>query len=460
MKNKYILILTVMLLAVGFAAVSTTLIINGNARVSENNEDFSVIFTKASLDGEDVYSSIVNDTKKVITFTSKDLSKVGDKSTLTYEVTNNSANYDAEVQVNCKVKENTTVKFTSIKNELENNATVIKAKETLNGTLTITLNKSSTEEVRENYVCTLTLNADERDTLGEKFSGPTEWTFDYTGGEQVFIVPTNGKYKIETWGAEGASSKTASNTVSPAGVGAYSVGIYNASEEDILYVNVGGKGSRTSATMNNFDVIISETGGYNGGGTANGGHGSGGGATHVSLSSGLLSSFNNNLKDLIIVSGGGGGASRTCGGAAGGYIANEACSDTSAGGLGGSQVAGGAGAHSNHPNFSSGTHGVYNTYGDSGIFGKGGNSGLNGGAGGGGFYGGGGGCTEAKDTGGGGGSGYIGNVLLAEKSMYCYNCRESDEEGTKTISTTCVSETPTENCAKQGNGYARITLIK
>ena len=164
--KKSAIIVAIVFMMIGFAAVSTTLIINGNARVSENNEDFSVIFTKASLDGEDVYSSIVDDTKKVITFTSKDLSKVGDSSTLTYEVTNNSANYDAEIQINCKVKDNATVKYTSIKNELENNATVIKAKETLNGTLTITLNKTSTEEVRENYVCELTFNAVERDVLG------------------------------------------------------------------------------------------------------------------------------------------------------------------------------------------------------------------------------------------------------------------------------------------------------
>ena len=59
----------------------------------------------------------------------------------------------------------------------------------------------------------------------------------------------------------------------------------------------------------------------------------------------------------------------------------------------------------------------------------------------------------------GGGSGYIRPPLLTKKSMYCYNCQESSEESTKTISTTCNSETPTENCAKKGNGYARITLI-
>ena len=34
------------------------------------------------------------------------------------------------------------------------------------------------------------------------------------------------------------------------------------------------------------------------------------------------------------------------------------------------------------------------------------------------------------------------NTLLTNKAMYCYNCQESTEESTKTISTACVSETP------------------
>ena len=52
-----------------------------------------------------------------------------------------------------------------------------------------------------------------------------------------------------------------------------------------------------------------------------------------------------------------------------------------------------------------------------------------------------------------------GNTLLTKKVMYCYNCQESSEESTKTISTTCTNATPTSACAKSGNGYARITLI-
>ena len=178
MKKKSMLIVAIILMSIGFAAISTTLIINGNAKVSENQDDFSVIFTAATLDGKDVYSSVVDDTKKTINFTTSDLKTLNQTSILAYEVTNNSANYDAEVQVNCKVKDGTTAKYTSINNELEGNVTKVLAKESVNGTLTVTLNKTATEEVREEYVCTLTFNAVERNTVGQGASEPISFSED------------------------------------------------------------------------------------------------------------------------------------------------------------------------------------------------------------------------------------------------------------------------------------------
>ena len=168
MKKKSMLIVAILLMSIGFAAISTTLIINGNAKVSENNEDFSVIFTAASIDGNDVYTTAVDDTKKIITFTTSELKTLNQTSILAYEVTNNSSNYDARVSVTCVPKTGTTAKYTSIKNKLENDATVVKAKESLNGTLTITLDKVATESVTEEYTCKLEFNAVERDTLGKE----------------------------------------------------------------------------------------------------------------------------------------------------------------------------------------------------------------------------------------------------------------------------------------------------
>ena len=178
MKRKSAIIVAILIMFIGFAAISTNLIINGSTTLSENADDFSVIFTSASLDGQDVYTNVISQDKKTITFETKELKKLNQTSVLNYEVTNNSANYDAEVTVNCKVKENTTAKYTSIKNELEGNATVVKAKESVNGILTVTLNKTATEEVREEYVCTLTFNAVERDTLGQGIPDPVSFATD------------------------------------------------------------------------------------------------------------------------------------------------------------------------------------------------------------------------------------------------------------------------------------------
>ncbi len=167
MKKKSMLIVAIILMSIGFAAISTILIINGNANVSENNEDFSVIFTSASIDGKDVYSTAVDDTKKTITFTTSELRTLNQTSILTYEVTNNSSQYDAEVNVTCVPKTGTTAKYTSIKNKLDNDATKVLAKSSVNGTLTITLNKTATEEVSEEYTCKLEFNAVEKNELGK-----------------------------------------------------------------------------------------------------------------------------------------------------------------------------------------------------------------------------------------------------------------------------------------------------
>ena len=197
MKKKSAIIIAIILMSIGFASVSTTLIINGNAKISENNEDFSVIFTAASIDGKDVYSTVVDDTKKIITFTTSELKTLNQTSILTYEVTNNSSNYDANATVTCVPKTGTTAKYTSIKNKLENDATKVLAKSSVNGTLTITLNKTATEEVSEEYTCKLEFNAVERNTLGENIPDPVSFTSDSWKTIQKAVQTGNtSKYKV------------------------------------------------------------------------------------------------------------------------------------------------------------------------------------------------------------------------------------------------------------------------
>ena len=207
MKRKSIIAVTILLLAIGFATVSTTLIINGNAKLGENTDDFSVIFTAATLDGQDVYTNVIDDTKKIITFETSDLKTLNQTSVLNYEVTNNSANYDAEVTVTCVPKTGTTAKYTSIKNELEGNATVVKAKESVNGTLTVSLDKTSTEEVSEEYMCELTFNAVERETIAE--SEPTLYDLIKSKADTTTVID----YKVnsKTSGTNGIYTTTATD---------------------------------------------------------------------------------------------------------------------------------------------------------------------------------------------------------------------------------------------------------
>ena len=311
-------------------------------------------------------------------------------------------------------------------------------------------------------------------------------TFNYTGNEQVFDVPCDGNYKLETWGAQGGSE------VGNGGYGGYAVGIINTTKNQSLYVNVGGEADPV------LTVTTDSKGGYNGGGDAyhwrnndciNGG---GGGATHIATVSGELKNLSsykdtggtNISNEILIVSGGGGGyggvpnssssTNKNIGGHAGGFSGNRGTYGSIDGwGSGGTQTAGG----------------VFTVvftdrgYGESGSFGKGGNSsktsdsnGMGGGsAGGAGWYGGAGSSAGAS---GGGGSSYIassqlGSSIETKKAMYCYGCTEDlTNDNTFTVSTNGTSSyrdttncpngyssDPISKCAKADNGYAKITYL-
>ncbi len=294
--------------------------------------------------------------------------------------------------------------------------------------------------------------------------------FDYNGttgadgSEQTYTTVCNGTYKMETWGAQGGDSLNGYL----GGYGGYSTGKIKLSKNEIVYINVGGQGVNPTSKSCNIP------GGYNGGGFSQSCEGSwsinnvraasGGGATHIALQSGLLSSLENNLAKLLIVSGGGGGSDYSHfasnnyyysnGGHGGGYVGGSSYNGISLWQIENNFVPVPGGGQS-YVDSIEGGQANYSTKAKSGTFGKGADANFSTEAGaGGGFFGGG----VGKNWSGSGGSGYIGNPLLTNKTMYCYECEESNEENTKTVSTTCSSSTPTQNCAKIGNGYVRITI--
>ncbi len=312
------------------------------------------------------------------------------------------------------------------------------------------------------------------------YSGQTVFDFDYTGGEQTFIAPVSGTYKLETWGAQGGNTNTDFGGITTSrigGSGGYSVGYFNLHTSKQLFLNIGQGGKSTPVDSSGSSAKCFSNSTFNGGGSAYiyncvDSAGSGGGATHIATKSGQLHTLEKYKEQILIVSGGGGGSYAypefaANGGSGGGFKGELPSGITSDGicGRGRSLTLGNKASQK----FGGSTSGCYVNNSINAMFGLGESTVISkyeggqndgsdafGSGGGGGFYGGGAGRTA---YGAGGGSGYIGNPLLKDKVMYCYNCEESNEESTKTISTTCSEETPTTNCAKKGNGYARITLV-
>lgn len=166
--------------------------------------------------------------------------------------------------------------------------------------------------------------------------------FDYTGGEQTFTADISGYYKLEVWGAQGGTGMADAVSKNIGGYGGYSTGEIYLNKGETIYINVGGKGEDAKNQQ------YGGTGGYNGGGnggtdanySSSGGNepgGAGGGATHISKTTGLLSTYTTGtLSNLIIVAGGGGGglyggaggtADAKSGAGGSGYIANTLLSE-------------------------------------------------------------------------------------------------------------------------------------
>ncbi len=165
-KRKSILFMLIVILAIGFAAVSTTLLVNGNFLVGENKDDFDIIFTNASLDGINKKKFISND-KKHIEFISNELKSIDDKVTLTYEVTNTSRNYDADVQVTCTANTNEYITFSYTPSQME-----VAAGEAKSGSLTASMIKVVDEDKEVPITCTLSGTAKVRESLGEEYIAP------------------------------------------------------------------------------------------------------------------------------------------------------------------------------------------------------------------------------------------------------------------------------------------------
>jgi len=157
MKRKNILIFAILLMAIGFAAVSTTLFLNGNTNVASNTQDFDVYFSKAYENGVE-NNTLIQD-KTHITFAAN-LKEIDEVYELKYEVTNASKNYDVSVSIHVPNGN----EYLRVTNDFDTSNLL--ARTSREGILTLKVIKGVTEEIQFPIEITITVNAVERTSLG------------------------------------------------------------------------------------------------------------------------------------------------------------------------------------------------------------------------------------------------------------------------------------------------------
>ena len=158
--KKRLVVLIVLIMSVGFAAIATNLFLNGQTAIAPNQDDFDVYYSDAYVNGKEDLSVITSD--RVIEFTTT-FESVGEEYILDYEVTNGSKNYDAELVMECT----SSSEYLTVTNEFDDE-TILEARNYRIGKLTIEQTKSYIgEDLNVTISCTINANALERDTLNE-----------------------------------------------------------------------------------------------------------------------------------------------------------------------------------------------------------------------------------------------------------------------------------------------------
>ena len=171
MKKKISIVVLLLLLTIGFASVTTNLILNGQARIGVNS-DFDVYFSnvEAVYNGDTIELS---SDKHAISFNTRTLTKVDeDYSVFNFAVTNSSLTYDAEVELNINIASQgdyadyisvTTIVIDNNDNDVYTitNGTkiTIPANTTYTGTINVTLINNVTDNIQLSYTLSMNANA-------------------------------------------------------------------------------------------------------------------------------------------------------------------------------------------------------------------------------------------------------------------------------------------------------------
>lgn len=158
-KMKIGIAMLILCLSVGFAALNTSLFIDGSAQIAKNVEDFRVYFSSVYIDGV-ANSTVISEDKRSFTFTSGAI-QTWQEQVIDYRVTNASTQYDADVDVVCTPS---STEFLSTTNVMLNKHLIAGSHE--KGKLTINATKAGASATV--FTCTLEVVAVERTEKGEE----------------------------------------------------------------------------------------------------------------------------------------------------------------------------------------------------------------------------------------------------------------------------------------------------
>ena len=166
MKKKSIIYFFVIALVIGFASVTTNLIINSNLNIGFNNTFLDdVVFIKTESEGE----SSISEDGKTITYDAKKISAINEETTLTFWVKNKNTQYDADVTINCSLNDTSSTLADLVDVTIDPSRFTLVSNEFKTGEVRITLNGVVTEETTGVFTCELVATPSERDVPGVIF---------------------------------------------------------------------------------------------------------------------------------------------------------------------------------------------------------------------------------------------------------------------------------------------------
>ena len=162
MKNRKrvvvsFLLVAVMMMSVGYAALTDVLDITGSADVNksaaEDAYNADVYFTAAVANQTGNTASVNSDNNDKASFTANTLQGAGDTATFTFTITNDG---DLDAIVTPSISSNTNETYFSISSDWNGQPKTLEAGKTLTYTVTVTLKETPTDTISGSFIIELT----------------------------------------------------------------------------------------------------------------------------------------------------------------------------------------------------------------------------------------------------------------------------------------------------------------